>query len=114
VPPQINWCIPLKANFSKAAWGEEQLCSADSQKQLKIRSYEAGVLMVGGGADGAGVGAGAGTIVSQQHPVAGAMTIPVPYDLPLTKYQPGQRMWIWDLKAGYPEPDSNGCMIGPR
>lgn len=105
--------------------------------QFRIRSYEAGVLLVGGdGGDGVGDGGGGGggaaaagsassdvggdrggdgpRLASAQHPFATGVkgrTVPLPYDLPLTKYTADEdEMWMWDKP--HSRPDSIGCTHG--
>ena len=101
----LRWFLLTSANFSKAAWGTEEKDSS----QFRIRSYEAGVLIIadgddaathggGGGSGGGGAAAGfdggsdgAGRLVSAQHPLLARAgkdrIVPLPYDLPLTKYE---------------------------
>ncbi|VDK88999.1 unnamed protein product [Litomosoides sigmodontis] len=70
------WLLVTSANLSKAAWGDYQLKKA----QLTIRSYEFGLLFT--------------------DPESLDM---LPYDLPLTKYDDNDRVWIVDRT--YRKPD---------
>uniref|UniRef100_A0A915Q5A1 Serine/threonine specific protein phosphatases domain-containing protein n=1 Tax=Setaria digitata TaxID=48799 RepID=A0A915Q5A1_9BILA len=71
-----SWLLVTSANLSKAAWGDYQL----KKTQLTIRSYEFGVLFI--------------------DPESLDM---LPYDLPLTKYDDNDRVWIVDKT--YRKPD---------
>ncbi|VIO87455.1 Uncharacterized protein BM_BM6632 [Brugia malayi] len=70
------WLLVTSANLSKAAWGDYQL----KKTQLTIRSYEFGVLF--------------------NDPESLDM---LPYDLPLTKYDDNDRMWIVDKTYRMPD-----------
>ncbi|CAG9532634.1 unnamed protein product [Cercopithifilaria johnstoni] len=71
-----SWLLVTSANLSKAAWGDYQL----KKTQLTIRSYEFGLLFT--------------------DPESLDM---LPYDLPLTKYDDDDRVWIVDKT--YRNPD---------
>ncbi|EJD75879.1 TDP1 protein [Loa loa] len=71
-----SWLLITSANLSKAAWGDYQ----SKKPQLTIRSYEFGLLF--------------------SDPESLDM---LPYDLPLTKYDDNDRVWIVDKT--YRKPD---------
>ncbi|KAI3633879.1 hypothetical protein MIR68_008211 [Amoeboaphelidium protococcarum] len=83
-----QWFLLTSANLSKAAWGQLE----KNGVQLMIRSYELGVLIVADSAQGL-----------QLEKLA------LPYDLPLTKYKPGDRVWTWN--GSHPDPDIFGRRI---
>ncbi|KHN78423.1 putative tyrosyl-DNA phosphodiesterase [Toxocara canis] len=72
-----SWLLITSANLSKAAWGELQ----KKESQLAIRSYELGVLLT--------------DEESLQL---------LPYDVPLTKFESGDKPWLCD--AVYKKPDA--------
>ncbi|KAI3634895.1 hypothetical protein MIR68_007276 [Amoeboaphelidium protococcarum] len=83
-----QWFLLTSANLSKAAWGQLE----KNGVQLMIRSYELGVLIVADSAQGLQL-----------------ETLVLPYDLPLTKYKPGDRVWTWN--GSHPDPDIFGRRI---
>uniref|UniRef100_A0A2K6W2L3 ULP_PROTEASE domain-containing protein n=1 Tax=Onchocerca volvulus TaxID=6282 RepID=A0A2K6W2L3_ONCVO len=87
-----SWLLVTSANLSKAAWGDYQL----KKTQLTIRSYEFGLLFID----------------SESLDM-------LPYDLPLTKYDDNDRVWIVDktyrkpdiFKKTWPMAKSGRCVL---
>uniref|UniRef100_A0A914EKP4 Tyrosyl-DNA phosphodiesterase n=1 Tax=Acrobeloides nanus TaxID=290746 RepID=A0A914EKP4_9BILA len=77
------WFVITSANLSQAAWGTLE----KTMSQLFIRSYELGVLLC-----------------AEDHPVL--ERLPLPYDLPLTKYGDSDKIWVTD--GTFLKPDING------
>ena len=77
------WVVITSANLSQAAWGTLE----KTNSQLFIRSYELGVLLC-----------------AEDHPEL--ERLPLPYDLPLTKYGDSDKIWVTD--GTFLKPDING------
>ncbi|KAH6659004.1 tyrosyl-DNA phosphodiesterase [Truncatella angustata] len=116
----LDWALFTSANISKQAWGE----AANGVKEVRIASWEIGVLvwpeLLAGGEPGAqmvgvfrkdepiaddlvkadvqseGTGGGTTTLVGLR----------IPYSLPLKKYGPTEKPWV--ATADYQEPDWKG------
>ncbi|KAL5463369.1 hypothetical protein EMCRGX_G032262 [Ephydatia muelleri] len=98
---QLAWFLVTSANLSKAAWGAME----KQASQLKIRSYEIGVLFL---PTDDGLLSVATHLDSFPNP---EIAVPVPYDLPLTQYGKKDRPWMWN--GTYTEPDSHGRVWTP-
>lgn len=94
----IAWFLVTSANLSKAAWG----CFEKKGVQLMIRSYELGVLFMPyeyGVSDVFSLRKGGSNKIS--------LPFPVPYDIPLKRYEKTDEPWIWDIPQ-VKAPDRNG------
>lgn len=76
---KLAFFILTSANLSKAAWG----MSNKAKDSLQIQSYEAGVLFL------------PHFVVGEDYFQAG-INFPLPYDLPLIKYDSSQSCWFMD------------------
>jgi tyrosyl-DNA phosphodiesterase-1 len=96
--PRLAWLILGSHNFSKAAWGELQL----GDSQLKIMSYELGVLFTGArAAPGAAMVA---TAAGAPPGLRGAtLALPVPYALPPAPYGSQDQPWNWEEDRRQPD-----------
>ncbi|KAF8420722.1 tyrosyl-DNA phosphodiesterase [Tirmania nivea] len=104
----ISWALLTSANLSNQAWGSAPITKAsrgrgpvipgtDDEKEVRICSYEAGVIMY------PGLFAEEGKEVVMKPLFHGEelyeeegkihVGIRVPYDLPLAKYKPGEMPW---------------------
>lgn len=95
---EIAWFLVTSANLSKAAWG----CLEKKGIQLMIRSYELGVLFMPheyGASDVFSLGKRASN--------KNSLPFPVPYDIPLKRYEKTDQPWIWDIPQ-VQAPDRNG------
>ncbi|XP_062974016.1 tyrosyl-DNA phosphodiesterase 1 [Elgaria multicarinata webbii] len=103
---KIAWFLVTSANLSKAAWGAFE----KNGTQLMIRSYELGVLFL---PSEFGVDTGYFQVkenIFSDNPV---LSFPVPYDLPLEKYESKDRPWIWNIPY-IRAPDTHGNMWVPK
>ena len=92
---RLRWALLTSSNFSQAAWGLEQQNGA----QLYIKSFEIGVLFTNT------------NLVPAQYAGSaalrdGAVPLPIPYNLPLTKYADDDEMWCWNKT--YTQLDARG------
>ncbi|XP_041353017.1 tyrosyl-DNA phosphodiesterase 1-like isoform X2 [Gigantopelta aegis] len=100
---EAAWFLVTSANLSKAAWGAfEKNCS-----QLMIRSYEIGVLFLPKYFGTLKLTTDAEAAASSSKPL-----FPLPYDLPLTRYNKGDRPWMVDIPC-VDLPDTHGIMWCP-
>eukprot|EP00158_Paraphelidium_tribonemae_P009787 Partr_v1_DN28966_c1_g1_i1_m25842 putative tyrosylDNA phosphodiesterase len=95
---ELRWFILTSANLSKAAWGALEKKSS----QLMIRNFELGVLL-----KPSNFGPNSSLVaVNQQLSTSDSIDIPVPYDIPLTRYKAGEDPWTWN--SSFSEPDMYG------
>jgi tyrosyl-DNA phosphodiesterase-1 len=103
---KVAWFLLTSANLSKAAWGVLE----KKGTQLRIRSYEIGVLLLPNYQDPS-----LDNFILPRDilPSSGASSLflPVPVDFPLTSYASTDGPWIWDEK--YTEPDCRGNIWTP-
>ena len=86
--PTASYFLLTSANLSKAAWGSLN----KSEDKLWIQSYEAGVLLLPRFTHGLSHQKYAVTAESATKPAE----LVLPYDLPLTEYQPKDVPWVTD------------------
>lgn len=96
---KMAWFLVTSANLSKAAWGAMEKKGA----QLKIRSYEIGVLFLPTDQENS---CELLNVASDGAEATDQPAISVPFDLPLTAYNKDDQPWIWN--ARYMKPDSRG------
>ncbi|XP_003390083.1 PREDICTED: tyrosyl-DNA phosphodiesterase 1-like [Amphimedon queenslandica] len=95
---RLAWFLLTSANLSKAAWGGFE----KKGTQLRIRSYEIGVLLLPDDESG--------TLMVGESSSNNSM-LPIPIDLPLTDYKTTDRPWIWNDR--YLAPDCKGNVWTP-
>ncbi|XP_065882346.1 tyrosyl-DNA phosphodiesterase 1-like [Dysidea avara] len=93
---KLSWLLLTSANLSKAAWGGLE----KKGTQLKIRSYEIGVLFTPENESYS---------ISTSTPHSGQMRLP--YDVPLTSYSASDCPWVWNNR--YLQPDCLGQVWTP-
>ncbi|XP_053973782.1 probable tyrosyl-DNA phosphodiesterase [Hylaeus volcanicus] len=84
---RIPWFVLTSANLSKAAWGT-------ARNSHYIMSYEAGVIFIP-----KFIIKGSTTFPIKEEE-AGVPVFPIPYDRPLTKYEPGDKPFVMDIFDG--------------
>ncbi|XP_031839793.2 tyrosyl-DNA phosphodiesterase 1-like isoform X1 [Nomia melanderi] len=80
---RIPWFVLTSANLSKAAWG-------NFRSSYFVGNYEAGVVFVPQFVTGS-------TTFPVQEEEDGVPVFPIPYDIPLTKYEPGDKPAYYEL-----------------
>ncbi|KAG7198398.1 hypothetical protein KM043_005788 [Ampulex compressa] len=78
---KIPWFVLTSANLSKAAWG-------NTRASYYIASYEAGVVFI------PKIITGTTTFPVIEEETAGIPVFPIPYDLPLTRYDPQDKPFV--------------------
>ncbi|XP_055957198.1 tyrosyl-DNA phosphodiesterase 1 isoform X1 [Patella vulgata] len=107
--PEFNeaaWFLVTSANLSKAAWGALE----KQGSQLMIRSYEIGVLFLPqyfNDEETFPITSDVRKSLNQKK-----ATFPLPYDLPPSRYEKGDRPWMWDVPCVH-LPDTNGKKYCP-
>ncbi|XP_043252986.1 probable tyrosyl-DNA phosphodiesterase [Colletes gigas] len=82
---KVPWFLLTSANLSKAAWGVA--------KNSFIMNFEAGVLFIPKFITGS-------TTFPIQEEEAGVPVFPIPYDIPLTKYERQDKPFVVDIFSG--------------
>ncbi|ESO90136.1 hypothetical protein LOTGIDRAFT_206752 [Lottia gigantea] len=98
------WFLVTSANLSKAAWGVLE----KNGSQLMIRSYEIGVLFLPQFLTGEETF----PVSSDINTFPSSSIFPLPYDLPPSTYNKGDRPWMWDVPCVH-LPDTKGNKYCP-
>ncbi|XP_064403592.1 tyrosyl-DNA phosphodiesterase 1-like isoform X2 [Halichondria panicea] len=104
------WFLVTSANLSKAAWG----CFEKKGTQLKIRSYEIGVLFLPSDFSPAGTVFSLPSDKMSDSSDKSDSEVHLrcsPFDIPLTKYSAKDEPWVWNTQ--YHDPDRCGNMWTP-
>jgi tyrosyl-DNA phosphodiesterase-1 len=114
---ELAWILITSANLSKAAWGALE----KKGSQLKVRSYEIGVLFLPSDheelSNGGGTFSVATQLPSQGHgegsgsSASTGMGLVTPFDLPLTPYTSDDQPWVWNIR--HMTPDCKGNVWTP-
>ncbi|CAI8048387.1 Tyrosyl-DNA phosphodiesterase 1 [Geodia barretti] len=112
---EAAWILITSCNLSKAAWGALE----KKGSQLKIRSYEIGVLFLPSDQETSAGHTSFSVATMHPHgPGAGSSSVPgmgmrlvTPFDLPLTPYTREDQPWVWN--ARHMKPDSKGNVWTP-
>jgi tyrosyl-DNA phosphodiesterase-1 len=112
---EAAWILITSCNLSKAAWGALE----KKGSQLKIRSYEIGVLFLPSDQETSAGHTPFSVATTHPHgPGAGSSSVPgmgmrlvTPFDLPLTPYTREDQPWVWN--ARHMKPDSKGNVWTP-
>jgi tyrosyl-DNA phosphodiesterase-1 len=106
---RIAWLLLGSHNMSMAAWGQTL---KSKPFELKIMSYELGVLFLPSLAAGSGVqlrttaadgGGGNGALRAGLSSDGGTLALPVPYALPPVRYGPHDEPWDWETQRKQPD-----------
>ena len=114
---ELRWLYVGSANLSKSAWGEVQQPASGGPPQLRVASFEIGVLFVPrlvSRCAGRPVRLLLGEGNERDRPAAGDIVLPVPFRYPCEQYSAtlsGQERlddmpWTWDV--AYQQRDSQG------
>ena len=89
--PKASYYVLTSANVSKAAWGSLN----KAEDKLFIQSYEAGILLLPKFTHGA---SNSTYSVTSEGPTKPAQLV-LPYDLPLSEYEPKDEPWVMETLA---------------
>lgn len=105
----LRWALLTSSNLSTAAWGTWKTGPISARndpvvdKLSAVKNYELGVLFT------APEGSNGLVPASQSEQHRNGPRVPLPYDLPLTRYGPTDRMWVVDAVHAEPDPFGKTC-----